>query len=45
LAHLARAYGYSHRPIDSLESLERALRDFAARRQVVMLEVRAENFE
>lgn len=44
-AHLARAYGYSHRPIDSLESLERALRDFAARRQVVMLEVRAENFE
>jgi len=44
-AHLARAYGYAHQVIDSLESLERALRDFAARRQVVMLEVRGEAFE
>ncbi len=44
-AAIARAYGYAHRPVDSLESLERALRDFAARRQVVVLEVRAEAFE
>ena len=44
-SHIARAYGYAHRPIDSLESLERALREFGARRQVVVLEVRAENFE
>ena len=45
LADLARAYGYAHRLIDSLESLERALRDFVSRRQVLMLEVRAEAFE
>jgi len=44
-ADLARAYGYEHRLIDGLESLERALREFASRRQVVMLEVRAEAFE
>jgi len=44
-SHIARAYGYAHRPIDSLESLERALRDFSTRRQVVVLEVRAEKFE
>ena len=44
-SHLARAYGYAHQEIDSLESLERSLRDFASRRQVVMLEVRAEAFE
>ena len=44
-SHLARAYGYAHREVDSLESLERALRDFADRRQVVMLEVKAEAFE
>ena len=42
---LARAYGYEHRVIDGIEALERALGDFAARRQVVMLEVRAEAFE
>jgi acetolactate synthase I/II/III large subunit len=44
-SHVARAYGYAHHAIDSLESFERALRDFADRRQVVMLEVRAEAFE
>ncbi len=43
--HLARAYGYGHCIVDSLESLERAMKDFAARRQVVMVEVRAEAFE
>jgi acetolactate synthase-1/2/3 large subunit len=45
LVALAAAYGYGHRAIDSLESLERALREFATRRQVLMLEVRAEAFE
>jgi acetolactate synthase-1/2/3 large subunit len=42
---LARAYGYVHRVVDSLASLEQALGDFAARRQVVLIEVRAEAFE
>ena len=44
-ALLARAYGYSHKRIDSLESLSDALRDFALRRQVLMLEVEAARFE
>jgi acetolactate synthase-1/2/3 large subunit len=44
-AELARAYGYAHRPIDTLELLVQALRDFAGRRQVMLLEVRAPNFE
>ena len=44
-AHLARAYGYGHRLIDGIETLERALREFASRRQVLILEVRAEAFE
>jgi acetolactate synthase-1/2/3 large subunit len=44
-ALLARAYGYAHTKIDSLESLQDALRDFALRRQVVMLEVEASRFE
>lgn len=43
--HLARAYGYGHCVVDSLESLERAMKDFAARRQIVVVEVRAEAFE
>jgi acetolactate synthase-1/2/3 large subunit len=43
--HLARAYGYGYRLIEDLESLERALREFASRRQVLMLEIRAEGFE
>jgi acetolactate synthase I/II/III large subunit len=42
---IARAYGCGHRLIDSLESLRRALRDFASRRQLLILEVRAEAFE
>jgi len=45
LSHIARAYGYAHRIIDGMEGLAVALQDFAARRQVVMLEVRAERFE
>ncbi|HUO81130.1 MAG TPA: 5-guanidino-2-oxopentanoate decarboxylase [Steroidobacteraceae bacterium] len=44
-ADIARAYGYGHRLIDSVAALERALKEFGARRQVVMLEVRAEAFE
>ena len=44
-AHLARAYGYGHGHIDNIESLQRALQEFAARRQVMILEVRAEAFE
>ncbi len=44
-AHLARAYGYAHQMIDSLDSLRRSLKDFGARRQVVVLEVRGEAFE
>jgi acetolactate synthase-1/2/3 large subunit len=44
-ALLARAYGYPHIRIDSLESLQAALRDFALRRQIVMLEVEAARFE
>jgi acetolactate synthase-1/2/3 large subunit len=44
-AQLARAYGYAHQLIDSIEGLERALKAFGARRQVVVLEVRAEAFE
>ena len=44
-ADIARAYGYAHRVIDGLEALERAMKDFAARRQIVVLEVRAEAFE
>jgi acetolactate synthase I/II/III large subunit len=44
-ALLARAYGYAHMKIDSLESLQAALDDFALRRQVVMLEVEAARFE
>jgi acetolactate synthase-1/2/3 large subunit len=42
---LARAYGYAYRTVDSLASLEAALREFGARRQVVLIEVRAEAFE
>jgi acetolactate synthase-1/2/3 large subunit len=42
---LAAAYGYGYCRIDSLETLERALRSFAAKRQVMMIEVVAEAFE
>ena len=44
-SHLARAYGYAHQLIDNIESLRRALKEFGARRQVVVLEVRGEDFE
>jgi acetolactate synthase I/II/III large subunit len=44
-SHIARAYGYAHQFIDSIEVLQRALKDFGARRQVVVLEVRGEVFE
>jgi acetolactate synthase-1/2/3 large subunit len=44
-AAIARAYGYAHERIDSTASLERALRAFGARRQVVLLEVDAHAFE
>ena len=44
-SQIARAYGYAHQHIDSLESLERALKAFGARRQVLVLEVRGEAFE
>ncbi|MBS0393702.1 MAG: hypothetical protein JSR54_03705 [Proteobacteria bacterium] len=44
-AHIARAYGYGHCVVDSLPALTAALAQFRARRQVVVLEVRAEVFE
>jgi acetolactate synthase I/II/III large subunit len=44
-SQLARAYGYAHQLIDSIESLRHALKEFGARRQVVLLEVRGEAFE
>jgi acetolactate synthase-1/2/3 large subunit len=43
--HLARAYGYGYRLIEDLESLERVLREFVSRRQVLVLEIHAEGFE
>jgi acetolactate synthase I/II/III large subunit len=45
LEPLARAYGYAYRRIGGLDALASVLREFGARRQVVMLEVQAENFE
>ena len=44
-ALLARAYGYAHQRIGSLPALRKACRKFAARRQIVIFEVRAEAFE
>jgi len=44
-ADIARAYGYPYRLIDNLDQLAQALREFAARRQIVMLEVRGASFE
>jgi acetolactate synthase-1/2/3 large subunit len=43
--HLARAYGYAYRLIEAPEELDRALREFGASRQIMVLEVRAEAFE
>jgi acetolactate synthase-1/2/3 large subunit len=42
---LAQAYGYGHTCVDSKEALGVALREFASRRQIVIIEVRAEAFE
>ncbi|MFM7067388.1 MAG: thiamine pyrophosphate-dependent enzyme, partial [Gammaproteobacteria bacterium] len=42
---LAAAYGYEYRCVANLDEVAAALRDFAAERQVVLLEVRAANFE
>jgi acetolactate synthase-1/2/3 large subunit len=44
-AQLARAYGYAYHRIDGLEPLARVLAEFAARRQVLVLEVDAAAFE
>ncbi len=41
-ALLAAAYGYAHRLIESPAALAEALRDFACRRQVVVLELAAD---
>jgi acetolactate synthase I/II/III large subunit len=43
-ADIARAYGYSHRTITSREALETALGDFGRRRQVMILEIPADEF-
>jgi len=43
-AHIARAYGYSHRSITSREALGAALSEFGGRRQVLILEIAANEF-
>jgi thiamine pyrophosphate-dependent acetolactate synthase large subunit-like protein len=43
-AHIARAYGYAHYSITSTGALESALRAFGSARQVVVLEILAEEF-
>jgi acetolactate synthase-1/2/3 large subunit len=43
-AHIAAAYGYPHRKITSRGALEEALREFGRRRQVVVLEIAADDF-
>jgi acetolactate synthase I/II/III large subunit len=43
-AHIARAYGYPHRKITSRDALKAALDDFGSRRQVVILEIPADEF-
>ncbi len=43
-AKIADAYGYPHRQITSREALGAALDDFGSRRQVVVLEIAAEEF-
>jgi acetolactate synthase I/II/III large subunit len=43
-AHIARAYGYSHRRITSRGALVEALSEFGSRRQVVILEIAASEF-
>lgn len=44
-SHLARAYGYPYRLIEDPASLEQALREFGSRRQIVVLELRADAFQ
>ena len=44
-SHIARAYGYQHQLIDSTAALARALQAFGSRRQISVIEVRAEAFE
>jgi acetolactate synthase-1/2/3 large subunit len=43
-ADIASAYGYPHRKIASREALQSALQDFGNRRQVVILEIAADEF-
>jgi thiamine pyrophosphate-dependent acetolactate synthase large subunit-like protein len=43
-AHIARAYGYSHRSITSKGALGAALSEFGGRRQVMILEIAAGEF-
>jgi acetolactate synthase-1/2/3 large subunit len=42
--HIARAYGYAHQRIRSRGALAAALKDFGSRRQVVILEIMADEF-
>jgi len=44
-ADIARAYGHGYRLIDGIGALEGSLAEFRSRRQVLLLEVRAEAFE
>jgi acetolactate synthase-1/2/3 large subunit len=41
---IARAYGYPHRRIGSRHELRTALQEFGTRRQVVVLEIVADEF-
>jgi acetolactate synthase-1/2/3 large subunit len=43
--HVARSYGYAYRRVGDSEALEAALRDFGSRRQILMLEIVAADFE
>lgn len=42
--HIARAYGYAHRQVTSRGALQAALNEFGRRRQIVILEIPAEEF-
>jgi acetolactate synthase-1/2/3 large subunit len=43
-AHIAQAYGYPHRKITSPDALATALQEFGSRRQIVILEIAADDF-
>jgi acetolactate synthase I/II/III large subunit len=43
-AHIARAYGYPHLKITSRDALGAALKEFGSRRQIVILEIPADEF-